>query len=228
MDLDKIISDLEKLGNPKALAGMQRFGIKFKKSFGVPIPVLRKLSKEIKTDHELALKLWKTDIHDAKILATMIADSEQMTNEIIESWVKDFYSWDICDQCCKNIFKNTRFAYQKAIEWTSRNEEFVKRAGFVMMVELAVHNRNADNKYFEPFFPIIIRESIDSRNFVRKAVNWSLRQIGKRNYDLAIRAIEVANEIYKIDSKTAKWIASDAIRELKNKIIVVLFLVSLY
>jgi len=217
MDINKIIRDLEKLGNPQALAGMQRFGIKFKKSFGVPIPVLRKLSKEIKYNHDLALDLWKSDIHDAKILATMIAEPKRMTNEIIESWVKDFYSWDICDQCCKNIFKNTPFAYQKAVEWTSRNEEFIKRAGFVMMVELAVHNRKADNKYFEPFFPIIIRESTDSRNFVRKAVNWALRQIGKRNYELSIRAIEVANEIYKIDSKTAKWVASDAIRELKNK-----------
>jgi 3-methyladenine DNA glycosylase AlkD len=217
MDLKQVINILKNLGDRESLEGMQRFGIKFKECFGVRIPVLRKLSGKIKINHELAIKLWNTDIHDAKILATMIADPGKMTSSLMEEWVAGFYSWDICDQCCKNIFKKTRFAGIKAVEWSSREEEYVKRAGFVMMAEIAVHNHEVDNSYFETFFPIIKKESTDERNFVKKAVNWALRQIGKRNAVLRKRAMEVAEEISKINSKTAKWIAKDAIRELKVK-----------
>ena len=135
----------------------------------------------------------------------------------METWVKDFDSWDICDQVCSNLFDKTPFAYRKVIEWSNREEEFVKRAGFVLMATLSVHDKKADDKKFEQFFPIIKREANDNRNFVKKAVNWALRQIGKRNISLNKKAIKTAKEIQKMDSKSAKWIASDAIRELTNE-----------
>ena len=135
----------------------------------------------------------------------------------METWVKDFDSWDVCDQVCSNLFDKTPFAYRKAIEWSKREEEFVKRAGFVLMATLSVHDKKADNKKFEQFFPIIKRESNDNRNFVKKAVNWALRQIGKRNLSLNKKAIKTAKEIQKMDSKSARWIASDALRELTSE-----------
>jgi len=132
----------------------------------------------------------------------------------MERWVNDFDSWDVCDQCCQNLLKKTKFAYQKAVEWSSNDKEFIKRAGFVLMACLAVGDKKADDKQFEPFFALIKREAGDNRNFVRKAVNWALRQIGKRSLNLNMRAIETAEEIQQMDSRSAKWIASDAIREL--------------
>jgi len=135
----------------------------------------------------------------------------------MEHWVKDFDSWDVCDQVCSNLFDKTKFAYRKAIEWSKINEEFIKRAGFVLMATLAVHDKEADNQKFIRFLPIIKREATDERNFVKKAVNWALRQIGKRNSALNKIAIQTAKEIQKIDSKSAKWIVSDALRELTSE-----------
>jgi len=146
----------------------------------------------------------------------MIEDPEMVTEKQIEDWVKEFNYWEICDQCCMNLFERTKFAYKKAIEWSSREKEFVKRAGFVLMARLAVSDKKADNKRFEKFLPVIKRETTDDRNYVKKAVNWALRQIGKRNLNLNGKAIKIAKEIQKMDSKTAKWIASDAIRELTS------------
>ena len=168
-------------------------------------------------NHNLAQELWASGIHEARILACMIDDPEMVNEEQIERWVKDFDSWDVCDQCCSNLFDKTEFAYQKAVEWSKRNEEFVKRAGFVLMACLAVHDKKAKDKEFLRFLPIIKRESADNRNFVKKAVNWALRQIGKRNLNLNREAIEAAAEIQKMDSRSAKWIASDAIRELTSE-----------
>jgi 3-methyladenine DNA glycosylase AlkD len=135
----------------------------------------------------------------------------------MEKWVLDFDYWEICDQCCMNLFEKTGFAYEKAIEWSLRDEQFVKRAGFVLMARLAVSDKKADDSRFEQFFPMMLREADDERNFVKKAVNWALRQIGKRNLGLNEKAIETAMEIQKIDSKSARWIASDAIRELSGE-----------
>ena len=135
----------------------------------------------------------------------------------MESWVKDFNSWDICDQCCSNLLDKTKFAYQKAFEWSKREEEFIKRAGFVLMAALSVHDKKATDKGFEKFLSVIIKESIDERNFVKKAVNWSLRQIGKRNRVLNKKAVETAKQILKSESSSAKWIASDALRELTEQ-----------
>ena len=135
----------------------------------------------------------------------------------MESWVKDFDYWEICDQCCQNLFGKTKFAYQKATEWSSKDKEFIKRAGFVLMARLAVSDKKADDRQFENFLQIISREASDNRNFARKAINWALRQIGKRNLNLNQKAIETAKEIQKIDSRSAKWVASDAIRELASE-----------
>lgn len=214
---DIIIKELKSLSNPKNVEGMARFGINPENTFGVSMPVIRKMGKDIGKNHELAQQLWSTRIHEARILAGLIDDSKFVTEEQMEKWVKDFDSWDVCDQVCMNLFDKTPFAYKKAIEWSSRKEEFVKRAGFALMASLSVHDKKAKDKDFIKFLPLIKSESTDERNFVRKAVNWALRQIGKRNKKLQKEAIRTAKEIQKIESKSAKWIASDAIRELKDK-----------
>jgi len=217
MKYDEILKRFESMSNPKNVEGMKRFGIRGEKIYGVSIPHLRNMGKEIGKNHELALQLWNSEIHEARLLSGFIDDFKKVDEKQMEEWVKDFDSWDICDQVCSNLFDKTEFAWKKAVEWSKRKEEFVKRAGFVMMATLAVHDKKASDKDFEKFFPIIIRESDDERNFVRKAVNWALRQIGKRNEKLNKRAIDTAKKISKMNSKTAKWIAGDALRELTSK-----------
>ena len=218
MDCEEILKQLESLSNPDAVAGMARFGINPKNTYGVSIPVLRKMAKQIGKNHLLAQQLWASSgIHEARILAGMIDVPEKVTETQLERWVKDFDSWDVCDQCCSNLFDKTKFAHKKAIEWSKRREEFVKRAGFVLMATLAVHDKEADNQKFMRFLPIIKREATDERNFVKKAVNWALRQIGKRNSALNKIAIQTTKKIQKIDSKSARWIASNAIRELTSE-----------
>jgi 3-methyladenine DNA glycosylase AlkD len=214
---DQVLKNLKSLSDPKAVEGMMRFGINPKNAYGVSIPNLRKMAKEIGKNHLLAQQLWSSGIHEARILAGMIDDSELVSKEQMENWVKDFDSWDVCDQCCSNLFDKTKFAHQKAVEWSKRHEEFVKRAGFVLMAALAVHDKKAGDQDFLKFLPIIVSESVDDRNFVRKAVNWALRQIGKRNLKLNKKAVETAREIQKLESRSPKWIASDAIRELTSK-----------
>jgi len=217
MQYNEIMKKLKALANPEAVAGMARFGINPKNTYGVSIPNLRAIAKNAGRNHLLALQLWASGVHEARILASLIDDPRMVTEEQMESWVKDFDSWDVCDQCCSNLFDKTRFAHQKAIEWSRRNEEFVKRAGFVLMATLAVHDKKADNEAFVKFLPIIKREATDDRNYVKKAVNWALRQIGKRNQTLRKKAMETAEEIRKMDSTAAKWVASDAIRELTGE-----------
>ncbi len=217
MEYDEVLRKLKALSNPKAVAGMARFGIKTANAYGLSLPTLRAMTKQIGRDHELALQLWSSGIHEARILASMIGDPLKVTEKQMESWVKDFDSWDICDNCCGNLFDKTKFAYRKATEWSQRPEEFVKRAGFALMAYLAVHDKLTANSTIEQFLPIIKREATDDRNFVRKSVNWALRQIGKRNRILNRKAVVMAREIQKIDSKSAKWIASDALRELTSQ-----------
>ncbi len=196
---------------------MGRYGINVENAYGVSIPALRKMAKEIGKNHDLALELWDTGVHEARLLAGFISDYKNITEKQMESWVSEFDSWDICDQVCSNLFDKTEFAYDKAVEWSARKEEFVKRAGFVLMAALSVHDKKAKDNVFIKFLPIIRRESTDERNFVKKAVNWALRQIGKRNSSLNKKAIKVGEEILKFDSKTAKWIARDALKELKSE-----------
>jgi len=217
MQYEDIMNKLKSLANPEAVKGMARFGISPKNTYGVSIPNLRKMAKEIRINHDLAERLWDSKIHEARILASLIGDPKMVTEEQMEEWAKDFDSWDVCDQCCGNLFDKTKFAYKKAVEWSSREEEFVKRAGFVLMATLAVHDKKAQDEDFLMFFPLMIREARDNRNFVKKAVNWALRQIGKRNLSLNKKAIKTAKEIRTIESKAARWIASDAIGELESE-----------
>jgi len=219
----KIIRVLEEIRSPENVAGMARYGIATKNALGVPMPMLRDLAKEISRDtdlrphiHSLALELWDTKVHEARILAGLIDDPEFVTDSQMERWVMDFDSWDVCDQICSNLFDKTGPALKKVGEWGKRKEEFVKRAGFVLMAALAVHDKDAEDKTFLNFLAAIKRESTDERNFVRKAVNWALRGIGKRNLSLNKAAVKCAKEIQKIDSKAARWIASDALRELTS------------
>ena len=215
--LEKYLKRLKSLADPEAAAGMARFGINPDNTLGVSIPTLRKMAKEIGKNHALAQQLWSSGIHEARLLAGMVDDPQEVTGEQMEGWVADIDSWDVCDQVCSNLFDKTRFAYQKAHEWSGRDEEFVRRAGFVLMAALSVHDKREGDEKFLEFLPLIKRGALDDRNFVKKAVNWALRQIGKRNMDLNKAAILAANDIQKIDSKSAKWIASDALRELTDE-----------
>ena len=216
MEVKQIVDRLRSIGDPTTVEGMARFGIQSSNSFGVSVPKLRILAREVGRDHLLAIRLWETGLHDARLLATMVDDPEEVTIEQMDKWVRDFHSWDVVDGSCGNLFDKTPFAVSKAKEWCKRNEEFVKRAGFVLMAELAVHDKKAKDQVFLDFFPLIIEGASDKRNFVKKAVNWALRQIGKRNLKLNKAAVSTALKIQKVESGAAKWIASDALRELKH------------
>jgi len=214
MECEDILRKLESLANPENVAGMARFGINPKNTLGISVPTLRKMAKGIGKDHVLAQELWASCVHEARMLASLIDDPRLVTEEQMERWVADFDSWDVCDGCCADLFDRTPFAYRKAVEWAGRDEEFVKRAGFALMAALAVHDKRAPDEAFLAFLPVIKRESADERNFVKKAVNWALRQIGKRNARLNAAAIETAQEIQGVGSKAGRWIAADALREL--------------
>ena len=205
------------MGSPRVAQSMARFGISTRDVLGIPMPTLRKLAREIGSSHQLALELWKSGLHEARTLAALIDDPERVTEAQMERWAGEFDSWDVCDCCCGNLFDKTAFAYRKAAEWTRRREEYVKRAGFSLMAALAVHDKKTANNRFLRFLPLIKRESTDERNFVKKAVNWALRQIGKRNLELHRGAVETALEIKKLDSRSARWIAADALRELRSE-----------
>jgi 3-methyladenine DNA glycosylase AlkD len=211
------MSKLKALGSPENVAGMARYGIQPKSAYGVSAPAVRKLAREIGTDHQLAQQLWRSGNHDARGLAALIDDPAAVNERQMESWAKDFDSWAVVDGACNNVFRKTAFAHQKAIEWAEREEEFVKRAGFSMMACLAVHDKQATDAQFLRFLAIVKRKSADERNFVKKAVNWALRQIGKRNLRLRHVAISTAKQIRRLDSKAARWIAADALRELTNE-----------
>lgn len=211
---EAILGRLKSLGDPKNVEGMARYGIRTAKAYGASTPDIRRLAKEIGKDHKLALALWRTGVHDARSLAALIEDSAKVTTRQMERWVRDFDTWAICDCTCGYVFDKTPFAWDKAIEWTACNGEYVKRAGFVLMAALSVHDKKASDDRFEAFFPYIVKHATDERNFVKKAVNWALRQIGKRNRRLNGLAVKVATKIRKIDSRAARWIAADALREL--------------
>ncbi len=217
MTYREVIERLKSLSEPARVSAMSRFGVQVKKALGISAPELRGLAKEIGKDHALAARLWSSGIHEARILAALTDDPHLVTEDQMENWAADFDSWDVCDACCLNLFDHTPFAYKKAIEWSRREEEYVKRAAFALMAALAVHDKKASDKNFLEFLPIIKRESADDRNFVKKAVNWALRQIGKRNTALNRAAFETACEIRLIDSRPARWIAADALRELSSE-----------
>jgi 3-methyladenine DNA glycosylase AlkD len=218
MTYQEIIKELRSQRNQKNIDGMARFGINPKNTLGVSIYILRPLAKRIGKDHKLAGELWDSEIHEARILASYIDEPEKVTEKQMDEWVADFDSWDTCDQVV-DLFERTPFAYKKVYEWAKRDEEFVKRASFAMMAGLVVHDKKSPDSDFENFFPIILREATDDRNFVKKAVNWALRNIGKWKPNLKEKAIKTAEEMIKKypDSKSARWIAKDAIRELSSR-----------
>jgi 3-methyladenine DNA glycosylase AlkD len=213
-DLSLIVSQIKALASPATKTGQARFGIGGVNNYGLTTPQMRSIAKAIGKDHSLALKLWDTGVHEARHIAAMIADRSRVTESLMEKWVKDFNSWDIVDGCCGTLFDKTPFAFEKAVEWSRRKPEFEKRAGFTIMATLAIHDKKAPDKKFEPFLARIADESSDGRNFVKKAVNWALRQIGKRNGRLCKHAISVARRIHAKDDPSSKWVASDALREL--------------
>ncbi len=214
MTARQMLRELRAHANPRHVAGMARFSINPTGTLGVPIPVLRALASKIGRDHVLARQLWATGIHEARILAAFIGEPAQLTSRQMDGWARDFDSWDVCDQVCGNLFDKTPVAYRKAVAWSRRREEFVKRAGYVLMASLAVHDKEAGDAAFEKFLPHIVRGATDDRNFVKKAVNWALRQIGKRNPLLRRQAIRTARQIQSTNSPSTRWIAADALREL--------------
>jgi 3-methyladenine DNA glycosylase AlkD len=216
LHFDSILRKLESLSDPKAVEGMARFGIKSVKAYGISVNGLRRIARETGRDHSLAQKLWSTGYLEARILAALIEEPEKVTERQMDRWAEDFDNWAVCDACCSNVFDRTHFAWKKIKEWSRREEEYVKRAAFVLMAALAVHDKRVDDKQFLQFFPIIKREATDERNFVKKAVNWALRQIGKRSLNLNKKAIQAAKEIQQRGSPKARWIASDALRELRS------------
>jgi 3-methyladenine DNA glycosylase AlkD len=214
MFVTEIIQVLTDRSSPVYLEGMKRFGIDSSKALGVPMPEIRKLAKSINKDHSLALELWETGIHEARIMASLIDDPKLVTPQQMDTWVKDFHSWDLCDQVCGNLFDRTVFAMERALLYSSYDEEYIKRAAFVLMAEFAAHDKKAENEVFIALLPVIEREAWDDRNFVKKAVNWALRQIGKRNPELRVAAVACANRILLQNTKAAKWIAANALKEL--------------
>ena len=215
MTCDVVVRELKSLASPRDAEGMRRFGIGGKLPLlGVSMSKLRPLAWRLGRNHPLALELWEAGVHEARMLAVLVSDPKQVTARQMEAWVKDFDSWDSCDGACIHLFRKTPFAWSKADVWSRRRAEFVKRAGFVLMATLAVHDKKAPDEQFLPFLPMIVREAGDARNFVKKAVNWALRQIGKRSALLRREAIRTAETIRAIDSPAARWIAADALREL--------------
>ena len=216
MQANEVFERLKALESPKDREGMARFGIKPGQALGISMTKLRAIAKEIGRDHELALALWKSGIHEARLLATIIDDPSLVTKQQMQTWVEDFDSWDLCDQACMNLFWRTEAGVELAFEWAERDEEYVKRASFALMARFATKRAKASDELLESFLPVIEKASDDDRNFVRKAVNWALRQIGKRNGHLNELAIECAERIRAQNTKSSRWIANDALRELRS------------
>ena len=217
MKSKEILRQLASRPNPRAVEGMARFGIVAKKVYGGwSVPALRKLARAIGHDHELAQELWASEIFEARILAALIAEPAKATARQMNQWARDFDNWAVCDCACISLFRYTQFAQQKCVEWSTRREEFVKRAAFSLMAGLTVADKTASDQAFLRFLPLIKRAAMDERNMVKKGVNWALRQIGKRNARLNRAALKTAQEISRMDSRAARWIAADARRELES------------
>jgi 3-methyladenine DNA glycosylase AlkD len=214
--IERLMETLRSHANPANVAGMARYGISTKGTLGVPVYVLRGMAKEVGRDHALAESLWRSGIHEARILATLVDDPALVTARQMDRWARDFDSWDVCDHACHNLFRYTPKAFPKAAQWAHAKREFVRRAGFSLMAGLAVKARSASDEEFAAFLPLIAEAAGDDRNMVKKSVNWALRQIGKRNRRLHKLAIAAAGEIRRQESRPARWIAADALRELRN------------
>ena len=212
----RALQELRALGEQRNVDGMARFGIRAKVVYGVAKPRMDELARRIGKDHKLALELWASGVHDARILAGMIDLPEEVSAQQMEKWVRDFDNWDVCDGTCCHLFVFAAPAWKKAVAWSRRDAEFIKRAGFALMAYLAYRDKRATDTQFRKMLPLIEREAYDERNFVRKAVNWALRNIGKRNLRLNRGAIRAAERIRRQGTRPARWIAADAVRELQS------------
>lgn len=215
--IERLIASLRAQANPANVAGMARYGINTQGTLGVPLPGLRRMAKEAGRDHALAEQLWSSGIHEARILATLVDDPATVTARQMDRWARDFDSWDVCDQACQNLFRFTPFAFDAAAKWARAKPEFVRRAGFALMAGLAVKARQATDAQFEAFLPLAVEAASDPRHMVKKAVSWALRQLGKRNPRLRALAMAAAEEIATQNSPSARWIASDVLRELRAR-----------
>jgi len=220
MNLQQILNEIKKNANTKNIQQMIRFGISPRKTFGVKVPFLRQLGKKIGKNHDLAKRLWQEGYRETQILASIIDETEKVTWQQVKNWISDFNYWEICDQCVMNLFEKLPFCWKKCVYLAEDEREFFRRTGFVLMARFAVSDKKANNENFLLFFELIKKFATDERNMVKKAVNWALRQIGKRNLFLRTQALKIAKEILKIENKAAKWIAGDAIRELENEKII--------
>ena len=205
---------LHQNARPAELAGMARFGIVGDNRLGLSVPSMRAIARTLGRDHALALTLWETGLPDARIVASMVADPALLTSRQMDAWVKGFASWDVCDQTCLNAFSKSPLAWRKVAVWAQRKGEFVRRAAFALLATLAVHDKRATDQAFITALALVEAAAHDERNFVKKAVNWALRNIGKRNPALRVAAIESARRIQQQGSRSARWIAADALREL--------------
>jgi 3-methyladenine DNA glycosylase AlkD len=212
----RIVAELRSLGDPAGREGQARFGIQTRRALGISMPQLRRIARREGKNHDLALALWASGIHEARILAALVDEPAAVTEAQMEAWVGDFDSWDLVDQCCGALFDRTPWGYSKAAEWAGRGEEFVKRAAFSLMAQLAVHDKRSPDDRFHPFLAVIEQEADDPRNFVKKAVSWALRGIGKRSLALNALAVETALRIQATGTGAARWVASDALRELRS------------
>lgn len=203
---------------PGELAGMARFGMNVAQPrLGVSVPTLRRLGKQLGHNHALALALWDSGIADAQILASLVAEPARFTAREMDHWAQTMQSWDTCDQACSNAFAASPLAWRKVAVWAARREEFVRRAAFALLAALVVHDKAADDAAFIATLPLIEDAATDERNFVKKAVNWALRCIGKRNLALNAEAVACAQRLQTLDSRSARWVAADALRELQSE-----------
>jgi 3-methyladenine DNA glycosylase AlkD len=214
---DAALSELKKLADPKVRAKLSYFGVNVPKAYGISAPVLHAFARHIGRDQELAEQLWSSGVHEARILAALIGEPEKITSEQMERWVCDFNSWDVVDTACCYLYAAAKPAWEKIYEWSERSPEFEKRAAFSLAAYLSYKDKEATDAQFEHFLSVIEREAHDDRNFVRKAVNWALRNIGKRNLRLNKAAIRAAERIRQQESRAARWIAADALRELRGE-----------
>jgi 3-methyladenine DNA glycosylase AlkD len=213
---EQVLSRLRSLGSPHNRAGMARYGINVERALGISVTTLRRLAREIGHDHLLALRLWDSGVHEARVLACLIEEPREVSPEQMDRWTAGFASWDVCDLCCNTLFRHLQWAWDRTSVYSAAEPEFAKRAGFTLMAVLAVHDKQAPDDRFEQLLETIRRESADERNYVRKAVNWALRQIGKRNLRLNRAAVALASSLAASDSPAARWIGRDALRELTS------------
>lgn len=213
----QLLREFEELGSPDNVAGMARYGIRSARVLGITAPVLRARAKAIGRDHDLALALWETGVLETRIVAALVDDPALVTENQMEAWVREFDSWALCDGACCVLFDRTAFAVAKARSWVRRKEEYVRRAGFVLMAGLATHDKTAPDRLFLSFLPLIEKGASDGRNFVKKSVNWALRGIGKRNMALNAAAVEVCRRLIAREQPAARWVGRDALAELTSE-----------